>query len=343
MGRQQLPHSILIAEGQMDFTIYALKGSSDWCDILSSLKQGEGRFGWSYVKTADLRHLKERIDAGGWNCLSDEEKDCYQGFLLDLRSEDYVIYINVPEWGKCTIARVTGPYVWRFEDKDFNHRFPIDPESVLVFDRNDAVVHPALNARLKLQGRYWRIYLKEEFETLVKALKSGVSGKQRTFKTNIAFLAREIQPLLASITEKIHHTNPNYDLERLFAETLKNVPGVKEVRLQGGAGDHGADVLMVFESGPPVPGLQQQKTCVIQVKSFEGEHWDTKAVSDIRRAFDHYPEAEMGLIVSTANSSTKILDNALEKIREETGKPVSLLIGADVAAFLLRFCGQLLA
>jgi hypothetical protein len=51
----------------------------------------------------------------------------------------------------------------------------------------------------------------------------------------------------------------------------------------------------------------------------------------------------MGLIVSTASSSTEPLEKALDKLREETGKPVSLLIGADVASFLLRFGGQLLA
>lgn len=75
----------------MDFTIYALKGDIDWCDIPSSLKQGEGRFGWSYVQTADLRQLKTRIDASGWNSLSDDEKECYQGFLLDLKADDYVV------------------------------------------------------------------------------------------------------------------------------------------------------------------------------------------------------------------------------------------------------------
>lgn len=322
--------------------IYALKGSSDWCNILSSLQQGEGRFGWSYVKTADLRELKFRIDSNGWDSLSEEEQDCCQIFLLEFKVNDYVIYINVPEWGKCTVARVIGPYEWRFEDSDFNHRFPVDRESVFTFDRNSSSVHPALSARLKLQGRYWRIYLKDEFESLLKTLKNGVLKETpRTPKTNTNFLSSEIQPLLLSITQKIHHTHPNYALEHLLAETLKNIPGVKEVRHQGGAGDHGADIIVIFESGLPIPGLQKQRVCVIQVKSFEGEHWDTKAVHDIRRAFDHYPEAEMGLIVSTAIASAKTLDSELEKIREETGKPVSLLIGADVAAFLLKFGNQL--
>ena len=90
---------------------------------------------------------------------------------------------------------------------------------------------------------------------------------------------------------------------------------------------------MEFESGMPIP----PQTCVIQVKSFEGEHWDRKAVDDIKRAFEHYPEADMGLIVSTASSSTDALDKAIEKLQKETGKAVSLLIGREVGDFVLRF------
>jgi Restriction endonuclease len=252
-------------------------------------------------------------------------------------------YINVPEWGKCTAARVIGPYVWRFEDDDFNHRFPVDPNSLVVFDRNDALVHPALSARLKLRSRWWHIYLQDEFEDLIGTLKTGVVGQPRTLKDNLALLTKEIRPLLINITERIHHTHPNTALEALLAEVFKHVPGVKKVKRQGGAGDYGADLIVDSEVGLPVPGLQKQVACVIQVKSFEGEHWDTKAVEDIRRAFDHYPEVEMGLIVSTVTSSTEALESALNKLREETGKSVSLLIGADVAAFLLRFGGQSLA
>lgn len=328
-----------------DYTIYALKGDVDAgmrAAVYSSLTQGEGRFGWSYIKDANLHDLRRKIETGGVDSLSAQEKDCYQNFLLEFKENDYVVYINVPEWGRCTVARVTGPYTWRFEEKDFNHRFPVDRESVSDFDRNDAMVHPALSTRLKLQGRYWRIYAKTEFEALVEALKGGPLGRPRTAATNLAFLANEIRPFLMRITEQIHNTHPNYDLEQFVASALKNVPGVREVKCQGGAGDHGADVLAIIESGLPVSGLQQQKTCVVQVKSFQGEHWDTKAVDDIRRAFDYYPEAEMGLIVSTAGASTEAFENALEQLRKDTKKPVSLLIGADLAAFLLRFGGQLL-
>jgi hypothetical protein len=46
--------------------IYALKGDPGGFDILSFLRRGEGRFGWSYCSTADLHDLKSKIDASGW-------------------------------------------------------------------------------------------------------------------------------------------------------------------------------------------------------------------------------------------------------------------------------------
>lgn len=322
--------------------IYALIGNSEWCDISASLKSGEGRFGWSYEETADLYSLRDRIASKGWDDLSKNEQNCYQGFLLDLKAGDYVAYINIPEWGKCTVAKVNGPYTWRYEDEDFNHRFPVDPDSIRVFDRNDKHVHPALSARLKLQRRWWRIYLEKEFSDLLASLDIGDIAKARTPEDNLRFLSDEIQPLLVKITEHIHHTHPNYDFEKLMAEVFKEVPGVVDVELKGGAGDHGADLLVTYKHGLPIPGLEQDQVLVVQVKSYEGEHWDTQAAKDIRRAFEHYPQAEMGLIVSTASSSTEQLDSALQKLVEESKKPVALLVGSDVSAFILRYGAKLL-
>jgi hypothetical protein len=320
--------------------IYAIKGDPNWREILfSSLKGGEGRFGWSYLPSADLRTLQARLQAG--ESLPEEERDCYHPFLLDMKNDDYVVYVNVPFWGRCTAVRVTGSYFWRFAEKDFNHRFPVDPSSVVTFDRNDAVVHPLLSSRLKLQGRYWRIYCESEFKELLEALQKGHSGSPRTPEVNLTLLSSEMQPYLQNITRAIHRTHPRCNLEVLMEQVLRRVPGVREVKRQGGAGDHGADLIVVFEAGLPIPGLEQQRTCVVQVKSFEGEHWETRAVDDIRRAFEQYPVAEMGLIVSTADTSTAALDEALEQLRRETNKPVSLLIGSDVATLLLRFGTEL--
>lgn len=333
-----------------EYTIYALKADANALkehniDITQSLLSGEGRFGWSFIDNADLNILKQRINANGWNSLSKEEQACYQSFLLELKSGDYVVYINMPSQGKCTSARVTGQYFWKKEkEDDFNHRFPVDPKSVIVFDRNDAIVTPALSARLKLQGRYWRVYAKNDFEILLKQYSEGKPGNARTLQTNRNLLSEKILQDLENITKLIQETHPNYDLEGFLAEVFKNVPGIKEVHLNGGAGDHGADIILIFEA---LPFLNEQRMCVVQVKSFINEHSDITAVNDIRRAFDFYKEATSGLIISTAARRSAAFDQAIEKLQDElaaekSNKSVSLMIGADVATFVLRYAGNLL-
>lgn len=323
-----------------EMTIYALKVAQTWAGrIFKSLKKGEARFGWSYIETADLHALNERYQRDGWDNLSEEEQKCFQGFLLEIKPDDYVVYINVPEWGRCTLAKVTRPYYWDFADKDFNHRLGVDPESVQDFDRNDAAVHPSLSSRLKLQGRWWTIYTVKEFEQLLFALGRGAVGEIITPEAQLNLLGKELRPLLQEITKRVHHTHPSASLELLLARVFEQIVGVKEVTHLGGASDHGADLMVVTEAVHPLTGELQQTTCVVQVKSFEGAHWDTQAVDDIKRAFDRYPDADEGMIISTADASTPDLEEALDQLRDESGKPVHLQIGEDVAAFILKHAG----
>ncbi len=327
-------------------TIYAMRLSKEQKDVgevFNSLKRGEGRFGWSYEKTADLRALRGRIEQSGWDSLNGDEKDCYQEFLLSLREGDYVVYINVPEWGQCTLARVTGAYEWRYDGDDYNHRFPVDPISVRTFDRNGDIVPAALCARLKLQGRWWTIYVEPEFDELLESLRKGVVSAPRSSETSRRELSPRVRPLFLKIANEIHHTHPGKDLERFFADVFNNVPGVVKVNPKEGRADRGADLLVEFEFGS-MPGLVQ--TLLVQVKSYTDEHNDTGAVDDIRRAFKYYDDcgqrADMGLIVSTAESAGEALQRELEKLQKEVRKPVSLLIGADLATFVLRYGADLL-
>ncbi|MDE0155608.1 MAG: restriction endonuclease [Gammaproteobacteria bacterium] len=328
-------------------TIYAIKGSKDKdqiAKVFKSLKQGEGRYGWSYVETANLRDLNNRIEQDGWESLSEEEKDCYSEFLLGMQPGDYVVYINVPEWGKCTLAKVTGQYEWRFDDDDFNHRFPVDSESIRVFNRNDRIVPPPLRSRLSLQGRWWTIYTEEEFNELLNYLEAATPFEPSTSETNLRYLSEKIEPHLLDITNKIHKAHPNKKLEDLVAMVFRKIPGVTDVRQLKGRADRGADLLVDIES-IPIPGLIRQETLAVQVKSWEGEHSDPSAVNDIRRAFKNYEKDEnisMGLIISTATEAGDRLITELDKLREESGKPVALLLGIEFAIFVLTYAGDIL-
>ncbi|MFQ5729883.1 MAG: restriction endonuclease [Waddliaceae bacterium] len=329
-----------------NFSIYALKGEDEHIDkVVESLNQGVGRFGWSYIETADLRKLKEKVEKEGADSLTDEEKDCFyrQLFLLDIKEGDYVVYINIPEWSKCTAAKVNKGYYWDWKDEDFNHRFGIQKESIVVFDRNDSLVHPNLRRRLKLPGRKWQIYnMNENFEALLEGVKLGKGGGEKSFATDIQFLKDDLEPYLKELTGFIHRANPNYGLEVFLEQIFIKVPNVVNVIRQGGAGDYGADLIVSYEEGISLPGLAPQKRCVVQVKSFEGQHWETKAVDDIRRAFIKYPDTSMGMIVSTADEGTDVLERALDKLEEDTEKPVILMIGADVARFILKYGSEYL-
>ena len=313
--------------------IYAIKAANEpeyVNTVIDSLMGGEGRFGWSYVETANLRHLHDRVTRDGWRSLTEDEQDCYQYFLLQLQADDYVVYINVPKWGKCTLAQVTRGYFWRWSDDDFNHRFNVDPVSVRTFDRNDPVVHPALRARLKLQGRWWTIYTEQEFFRLLDFLKN---GEGPTSRNNLEHLSEEIQSIWPTIAEKIQHTHPGKDLECLVKMLFEKVPGVGKVARQKGSADVGADLVVEFEIDA-VPGLVQK--LVVQVKSYTGTMNDTSAINDIRRALKYYG-ASMGLIVSTATSVSKSFRRELDRLQDESKRPVALLIGNDLAAFFLRY------
>lgn len=330
--------------------IWAIRGYHEWAeDTLVSLRQGVGRFGWSRTSDGDLRQIKAKIDAAGWHSLEPTEQASWNPFLLEMKADDWVVYVNVPTWGKCVSVRVTGNYYWEFDGEDQNHKFPVDPDSIVrSFDRNEAIVPRQLSRKLKLQGRYWRINDTEEFQELRAALRSGdpndtVSARQMsTPKSNAVRFGQRSEALLTEITRLAQKTHPNYDFEKLLAEVFARVPGVMEVVHQGGAGDHGADLLLRINSGLPFSGLASDELWVVQAKSYVGIHADLRAVQDIERAFEHKPTASAGLIVSTADESSAELDAAIESLSEKVGKPVRLLIGADVARFLLRYGGDLM-
>jgi len=322
-----------------NYTIYALKGAEGMeKKVLHSLQEGEARFGWSYIENADLHSLKGKWEKDGWVSLTAEEQDCYQGFLLDIKQDDYVVYINVPKWGQCTLAKVTGLYYWKKEDEDFNHRFPVDPESIRVFDRNDAIVPRRLSSKLKLQGRWWRLYDQVLFKQLLGDLEAGRDGKPSTLQTRLGHLQRDLDPVLVKVTKLVQKHNPNFDLEELIAKIFQSVPGVCDVQRKRGRADRGADIIVTFESGLPISGLEEQRVCVVQIKSFEGEHWSKEAIEQIEQAFKYYQELNpaMGLIISTADKPAPEFEQELEMASEKLNKPVGLMIGKDVSAFILK-------
>ena len=352
---------------QREPQVQALKVTGHEAFVSRSLRDGIARMSWGYLGKnggpvdGDLRRIKNTIDKQGWQALHPDDEGRFQQYLLELNEGDWIVYVNLPEWGMCMAARVTGTYHWdEANHDDCNHCLPVDPASVIEFDRNDARVHPAISARLRLQGRQWRIWYVADFLNSIAALsgtqqsvvtpRQGSSGavaipassngptasvRKRAVGDGIGHWLKAIEEQLNGITQQLQHAHPNYDLEKLLEETFRRVPGVVEVERKGGRSDHGADLIVTSRSGL-VAALERDDVCVVQVKSFRGTHDDPAAVKDIERAFDHYPEATQGLIVSTADVSGPNFDKALEELESKTDKPVGVMMGKDVGLFVLE-------
>ncbi len=304
--------------------------------IYESLKNGKARFGWSQFDGADLRKIKEKIDKYGWDSLSDDEKECWKHahFMLShVRYGDYLIYINMPKYGECTIVKVTGEYnfseIWDDgKASDFRHYLPC--EFVTTFNRESNIVHPYLRRRLGLQGAWWRVYAKQEFEELLREIREGGKGKEA-----IERLEEAMNKYLNNISKELHRIFPGKSLEDLLVEILGRMPNVLNVRK--GPDINGADLEIEFETGLEIEGLRKRELCAVQVKSYEGEMGYTKAIEDIKRAFDSNSDYTCGLIISTAIKMTEEFERELEELRKDKNRDVGILIGKDLASLIVKY------
>ena len=297
------------------------------------------RFLWSYIKDCDLNRLKDVAQK------NEDEQRCWKHAhnLLGIKPGDWIIHVNVPEWGKVTAVHVASEYFYQEElpspQADGRYCFKVD--EFVTFDRNDNRVHPMLSARLKLQGAFWRVYCESEFEASLKLLKE----KQSDEVSEKIHLVEESKNLLVDLTKKIHDNNPGKKLELFLAEVFRQVPKVVEVKENGfGWGtDYGADLIIKYREGI-ISSLERERTLVVQVKSFEGEHWDTAAVDQLATAIDTY-NASMGIIMTTGTRTEaleKAFNSLASKLEEEKNIPIYLLAGTEVAQFVLQYGMNLL-
>lgn len=311
--------------------------------LTDSLKSGISRFGWGYSDELDLENLVSKLDR-----LNKKEIEAWSksNFLRNIKEGDWVVHINLPKWGSCIAAQVIGKYEYEKIDNiasDFRHMIKIDTDSLIIFDRNDIAVLPNISARLKLQGSHWTISNTEDFLQTIQNLKSSNLNKSKNDTVGIFHLKESLNPILKSITEKIHKSHPGARLESLIAEVFRRVPSVISVnengKKKGWGTDYGADLIVTYSSGLGVANLEKEDILVVQVKSFEGNHNETNSVNQIENAIKQY-NATAGLIISTAQP-TENLQKAIDELSKSLDKSVGLMAGEDVAKFVLNHGGEL--
>lgn len=306
------------------------------------------RMKFGYSLSCNLRDLERK----NWDEMNSDEALCYKQShsLLDIRKGDWIVQINLPEYGECIAAQADGEYTFgRACDVhgDFEHEIPVDKNTVVGFDRNDPSILPVISNCLKNRRFHWRIGYESEFLRSIENVKKEALKGLDKCTSNKSHLKEEFGKILGELTQNIHNTHFGKDLEHFMAEVFRKIPNVDEVIENGNAhgGDCGADLIVNYHNSIPGFDSGRDETMVVQIKSYEGDHWDTKAVEQLETAIKTF-NADSGLIITTG-SETAPLKEAFEKLRIKLSKgdvkiPINLISGEGVARFILKNASDML-
>lgn len=322
---------------KLDFTIWVFNKPNDENVSFaynSVMQESIMRFGWG---SYDLNKLKKEK----FENFTVNQKDSWKksNFLLQVKPGDWVVQINVPSYGKCIAAKVIEYYnFYNLSDVgDFGHGLKLNKDSIVEFNRNDPNVLPIISRRLKLQGHYWRIYYKTEFlQSIENLLNKSVSLAENEL-TGVYHLRKELNNTLSTLNSLIHKNFPEKKLEQFIAKIFRRIPNVTEVKENGsGYGtDHGADLIVSYNSGLDISNLFKEETLIVQVKSYSGTNNDYNILNQLKTGIDK-KNGDCGLILSTAPLSEALLIE-IEKLQEEINKPIGVIAGKELSEFVLKY------
>lgn len=263
-------------------------------------------------------------------------------FLLRANVGDWIVHIDIPASAQCAALKVAGEYGFVEGIKcpwgnDFNNFIPVDPDTVVVFNRNNPNILPSVN--LSPRRRAQRVLQVEDFLESIENLKERKYDAAKKPDKSITHLQNKVSKLLPQITAHIQEMNKSKAFERFLHRVFSNMANT--LSIQNGFGwrtDNGADLIVEFDN--PIIGVNVTTKLIVQAKSYSGEHFDTNAIDQIVEGIGKY-NADAGLLITTANE-TEVLEEYLRKKSEEIGKTIDMIAGNDVAKFVLRYAPELL-
>lgn len=294
--------------------------------VYDDIKRGKSRFGMWDQEGSLLANYHGR-----------------NGFLLRIQPADWIVHVNSPHYGHCVAVQAVGTYA--FDEgvecdwgPDFCNYIPVDPATVVEFDRNDPNVLPSVNLWPLKRGQ--RILAVEDFLQSLDNLRSTRHSATDDDRRGLIHLRSKLDDLvLPQITAMIQQMHRSKEFERFLHEVFSAIPNAtSQLNGFGWKSDEGADLIVEFQS--PVFGLTLTTKLVVQAKSYQGDHYDLGGVNQLVNAIKHFG-ADGGLLITTAQK-TEYLEDAVRKAIETTGKNIDLIAGSDVARFVMRNAPHLL-
>lgn len=294
--------------------------------VYDDIKKGKSRFGMWDQKVS----LHDQYHGGN-------------GFLLKIKKDDWIVHVNSPSYGLCVAVKSVGSYM--FDEgircswgSDFCNFIPVDPESIVEFDRNNKNILPSVN--LKPMRRGQRVLQVDDFLSSLENIRNNSISEEDSELRGVIHLRQKLDDhLLPKIANYIHELNRSKEFERFLHQIFSRMQNVTSI--QNGFGwrtDHGADLIVEFQN--PIAGISLSSKLIIQAKSYSGKHEDLNAIDQIVEGIEKY-RANGGLLITTGESTEQLEDYALKK-SSEISMPIDIIAGSDVARFVIRYAPDML-
>jgi hypothetical protein len=243
--------------------------------LFESLQTGWARIGWSWLDNLDL----SQIISGNWNELDGNQHDAWycHGFVDRAQNGDLLFYPNVPEFGKFSVAKITGEYQFLSADDSLDGDFRSARHCELLTQRpiskSDEIVAPVLRARLDLRGRFYQLYADEEIADFLNRLPEAGTATADISAT----LDKMLEEAAKSMESKWSRMFPQKDLSKVLAQLLMDRGDTVEYK--EGPGERGADLIvsMVNEF------LREPILIGVQVGSYEDKVWPNTVVEKLNQ------------------------------------------------------------
>lgn len=292
---------------------------------------------------ADIARGKSRFGMWDQEVSLREQYHGANGFLLKIKPGDWIVHVNSPKYGRCVAVQAQAEYTFDEGIKcawgvDFRNYIPVNPDTIVEFDRNDERVLPSVNLRPMRRGQ--RIKQVNDFLKSLENLKqeklAAMSGELR----GVIHLREKFDSeLLPKVTKYIHELNRSKELERFLHAIFESMPNVESTLNGFGWGtDHGADLIVEFQN--PLSGVSLSSKLIVQVKSYSGAHTELNAIDQIATGIEKY-SGNGGLLITTGNATEELEEYARE-VGERIGMPIDIIAGAEVSRFVLRHAPDLL-
>jgi hypothetical protein len=291
-------------------------------------------FGWSWDSAFDLNNTTN------WSYYGKAK------FLKNIKSGDKIIYVHYnsnkditeDHYGDCTIMNVVGEYSFNTDIVsicgDFGHSIPIDTNSIISFNRNDAAVHPLVSKSLKPRSSYQRLYSENELNESLNNIKIGTAPN---------YFINEINSIMDKIPDIIQAHHPDKILEKFMQPILEKIYSNQyddvDIKINGsGWGtDYGADLIISYKENLEDLAITKEHIAVAQVKSYKWSINDDKAIEQCITAMQTY-NAEYALLITTASTSedfTRKIDEY--NLNDKSLGKISLIDGKKVAQLFIKY------